>query len=527
MIMFLEDFPIEKKDKYILILITAFSLILTCYYINFNQNLGIYCSDVYVYLLNAVYYTGHNIYSTTTIYLSPVICFLTSILMTLGIKDATSIYIVTGLFAVIGNIGLYFLLRIRFDEILSLTGVILYATFALNLTWLANGSIDIPGVSITIWTIFFMIMAVDKNPKYYLLAFPTLIIAFFTRYTIVFIIPVMVLYYLYRKGFKIEKQDAKYIIIGLLIAGLLAALILIPVTSMGDGNFEPTTQISEGIGGEHGRTNDPAYSTDVGYYLSNFLNFISSSKVIFEGNTPALKDPTILSYLIAGILAIGSLIFIANKDYELNKRKLIPLALFLIALLTFNKTSSVITILITLIGLLILGRDSKHQMGLLMLSWILVNLIYYSYYSHNVNRYIIPAIPPLIYLILAGIELINEKININRNIIPIALIVLFVIQGFTFCLAFEETTQYIAPQEISEYIIHEIPDYEKYEIGVYNIRPFYWYLGENVTGIENHNTAKIDASNVSYYISKAPLNGLNNYSEIKNIHNMYLYKKNV
>lgn len=112
--------------------------------------------------------------------------------MTLGIKDATSIYIVTGLFAVIGNIGLYFLLRIRFDEILSLTGVILYATFALNLTWLANGSIDIPGVSITIWTIFFMIMAVDKNPKYYLLAFPTLIIAFFTRYTIVFIIPVMV-----------------------------------------------------------------------------------------------------------------------------------------------------------------------------------------------------------------------------------------------------------------------------------------------------------------------------------------------
>ena len=64
-------------------------------------------------------------------------------------------------------------------------------------------------------------------------------------------------------------------------------------------------------------------------------NFISSSKVIFEGNTPALKDPTILSYLIAGILAIGSLIFIANKDYELNKRKLIPLALFIIALLTF------------------------------------------------------------------------------------------------------------------------------------------------------------------------------------------------
>lgn len=68
-------FDLNKKDKYILFTILVFSTILTGYYITFNQNIGIYCSDVFVYLLNALYFTGTNINSSKTIFLSPVICF--------------------------------------------------------------------------------------------------------------------------------------------------------------------------------------------------------------------------------------------------------------------------------------------------------------------------------------------------------------------------------------------------------------------------------------------------------------------
>ena len=525
--MFLEEFAFEKKDKYILLLITLFSLVLTSYYISFNQNLGIYCSDVYVYLLNALYFTGHNNHSILTIYLSPTICFLTSLLMDIGIRSYISICIVTGLFAVIGNIGLYFLLRMKFDSLLSLTGVILYATFALNLTWLANGSIDIPGVSITIWTVVFTILAIDKNPKYYHYAFPVFVIAFFTRYQIIFIMPVLILYYLYKNGFKIEKNDIKFIKKGVLIAAILAIIILIPVLIMGHGHFEPVSQMMGGVSGSQGRSYDPAYSTDAGYYLSNFLNFISSSKVTYERSTPTLQNPTILSVLIIGILAIGSILFIVKRDYELDKRKLIPIALFLIAILTFKRTSSVITISIAFLGLLLIGQNSKNQKGLLMLSWILVNLIFYSYYNLKVNRYIIPAIPPLIYLILASIELINEKITINKNIIPVVLIVLFAIQGFTFCFAFEQTNDFTAPQEISEYIIQEVPDYENCNIGVYNIRPYRWYLGDNIIGIPNSEITKADTSNISYYISNVKIDDFNNFTEIKNIGKLYLYEKSV
>ena len=523
--MFLKELSLGKKDRYFLIFIAIFSIILAGYYIRFNQHLGIYCSDVYVYLLNAVYYTGHNIYSTKTIYLTPIVSFLTAILMTAGIKDATSILIVTGAFAVIGNIGFYLLLRTRFDSLLSLTGAVLYATFALNLTWLANGSIDIPGTSMTIWTVIFLILAIDENPKYYMYLFPVFALAFFTRYQIILILPVLVLYYLYRKGFRIERKDLKYIIIGVVIAALISAIILIPVIEMGHGKFEPTEQISGGIAGHQGRNNDPAYNTDVWYYLSNFLNFISSSKVTFEHGNPALKNPTILSFLIAGLLTVGSIIFLVKKDFEIDKKMLIPAALFAIALLTFTRTSSVVTISIAFLGLLFLGWKSKHQKGLLMLSWILVNLIFYSFYTLKVNRYIIPATPPLVYLIMISIELIHERIHINKNIIPVGLIILFIIQGFTFCFAFEPTNQFTAPQEMSEYIMHENPDYEKCKIGVYNLRPYLWYLGENVTGIENSAHAKIDSSNVSYYISNVPQDSLNNYTEIKNIDNLYLYEK--
>ena len=198
--MFLKDL-LDSKDYKVLMIICLFSIVLNAHYLLFNLNLGIYCSDVYIYLLNALYFTGTNINSTSTIYLSPVICFLTSILFNLGLKDYLAICIITALFAIIGNIGFYILLKTRFNNIISFCGVILYSCFAINLTWLSNGSVDISAVSITIWIVLFLIIAVKRNPAYYQALFPALVIGFFTRYTVVLIIPVLALYYIYNKGF--------------------------------------------------------------------------------------------------------------------------------------------------------------------------------------------------------------------------------------------------------------------------------------------------------------------------------------
>ena len=208
--MYLKDLNLNKKDFYFLGAILTISLILSIYYIVFNMKLGIYCSDIYVYLLNALYFTGININSTTTISLSPVICFLTSILFYANIKDQLAILIITAIFAIFGNIGLYLLLKTRFNEILSFCGVILYSTFAINLTWFANGSVDIPAVSITIWIVLLAIMAIKANPKFYQILIPAIVIGFFTRYTIILILPVLALYYLYNKGFGNKQDNRKH-----------------------------------------------------------------------------------------------------------------------------------------------------------------------------------------------------------------------------------------------------------------------------------------------------------------------------
>lgn len=514
------------KDKKELILITIISAALVAYYINFNANLGIYCSDVYVYLLNALYYAGTNIHSTRSIYLSPVVCFLTSLIFDLGYVDKVAIFITTGILAIIGNIGLYLLLKLRFNNILSLTGTVIYATLALNLTWLANGSLDIPAVTFTIWLVYFTILAIDKNPKYYMAVFPLFVIGFFTRYTVGLVLPPLFLYYIYENSFKIKREDLKYILIGIALAIALSAIIISTTMSMGGGELVFDGLLSSGVKGNLGSTHDNAYNPDLGYYLVNMGNFISSSSTTFVGKTPTLNNPTLLSGLVFLILILGAALWVKRNKIELTMKKIVGIIICLIALVTFTHFSSTITIILTLIGLYLIGKDSKYKMGIFMLAWILSYLIFQSYYIVKVNRYIIPIFPALVYFIIVAVEEINTKID-RKNILPIILIVLFLIQGFAFTYTFEDTNEFNAPEQMTDYIKANVDNWSEIQIGNYNIRPYYWYLGLNSPGIESSNPQKIIESNVTYYISNIEQKNLTNYTEIKQIENLHLYKKNM
>ncbi|WP_298522308.1 glycosyltransferase family 39 protein [uncultured Methanobrevibacter sp.] len=519
-----DDFNVGGKDKYYLLLLIIFSGILVAHYINFNVKVGVSCSDVYVYLLNALYYTGTNRGATGFIYLSPLICFLTSLLFRVGLVDKLAIFIVTGAFAILGNIGIYLLFRQFYDEKLSICGAIIYSTTTLSLTWLANGTLDVPAVGMTIWFVLFGVIAINKNPKFYTYAIPIFAIGFFTRYTLILTLPALLLYYVYEKGFKIEKDDWKYIKRGILIAVTITAVILATVLIMGHGQFGAASQMAGGISGKQGSSRDPAYNTELGYYLFNLPNFISNSHTVFEGN-PVLENPTALSWITFAILIIGAILWLRDSELKLEKRHAIPLIIFLIACVTYTRISSVLTTLIVLLGLYILGKDSENRTGYLMIAWILANFIFFSYFSIKVNRYILPIFPALIYFLLKSVSMIQNRIKINKAIIPAILIVLFMIQGFAFTMAFEPTDKYNATEDISNYLKGIEPDYQDIDIGVYNIRPFRWWIGDNVIGIPNSYVDKIENSNLTYYISNTKMDNLENYSEIKNIDTVYLYKK--
>jgi hypothetical protein len=172
-----------------------------------------------------------------------------------------------------------------------------------------------------------------------------------------------------------------------------------------------------------------------------------------------------------------------------------------------------------------MGRDSENKTEYFMLAWIFSNIIFFSYYTIKVSRYMLPIFPPVIYFILLSVQTINEHIKISKNIIPIALIALFIIQAFTFTYTFEPTDEFKTIEDVSDYIIDNNPDYMNMTIGVYNVRAYNWWLGGNLLAIESNDEKLIDSSNVTYYISDKILTNVTNYTEIENINDIHIYEK--
>ncbi|MDL2247068.1 glycosyltransferase family 39 protein, partial [Methanobrevibacter sp. OttesenSCG-928-K11] len=503
------------------------------------------------YLLNALYFTGENLRATSTISLSPVISYLTAVLFDLGLKSEIAILIVTGVFAVIGNLGFFLLLKTRFNNILSLLGSIIFITFSLNLLWLANGSIDIPAVGLTCWMMYFLILALNKNSKYFILTFITFIIAFFIRPTVILIVPVAILYYLSKKDFinnlfnknrflklknYIFSYEFLFIVIGILLGIAIAFFILRKVTIMGN-NLTFLSQATDAIAGSKGSSIDNAYNTNPFFYLENFPNFLSSSKTLFLDKKPFLANPTLIAYGFILVLLSGVILFL-SKSYNIlknHKKALITIiALSLITIFTFTQFSSFITIILTFLILLIsdfflkkYGID-KTGLNITFISWILVYLIFFSYMDIKVDRYIITALPALTYFIISSISLIQDKFPKKEKLFKnsyYVIILFFIVSSFAFTFTIGETNQFREPEEMAKFLMDYDPDYKDKFISVYNMRPFLWYFQKDVGAIYSNNASQIDKSNSTYYISNIKQNNLTNYTEIKNIGNLYLYEK--
>ncbi|WP_297898553.1 glycosyltransferase family 39 protein [Methanobrevibacter sp.] len=416
----------NKIDILFIFIIAIFTSILVYLLINANNQLGIYCSDVFIYLTNSLNLAGYPLGKTSNLYLSPVICIITSLIFKLGYINQIAIFTVTGLFFPIASIGTYFLFRLKLNKIISLFGAILFSSFSLNILWVANGTMDIPAIAITIWIIYFTILAVNRNPKYYLIVLPLFTIGFFIRYTVGFILPLMILYILFEidiiEKLKILKSknkflsflnksnlkkilksnNFKYFLIGIIIALLIFSLFLIFLNIKGtDLTFISQTQSA--VSGDKGSSLDPGFRPEPYFYLENLGNFISSNSLEFHKLIPSLKSPGILSYFVLILISGGALLYIleiifknlksrANKKYKIkshiknakdtdnkkngknSKRRfylkiLLIIIISIIIIITYKKISSIISEIFFLINILliynILNKISNNDSNIL------------------------------------------------------------------------------------------------------------------------------------------------------------------
>jgi len=202
-----------------LVMLTVIVSIITYYRILIQNDIGP-VSDSFDFLSNALVLAGHGT-GYSDLLRPPFFSFIISLIFRLGYISSSVIFYVDGGLFVFGVIGLFMLLMTRFHDLESFLGGLLYATFPIVLTNLGVGFSDLASVSFTIWTFYFLVLAVKKNSKFFILAFPFAMFAFLTRYNSALIIFPIFLYILINK----DKVNFKNILIGI----TASLLIIIPL----------------------------------------------------------------------------------------------------------------------------------------------------------------------------------------------------------------------------------------------------------------------------------------------------------
>ena len=563
----LDDLNISKNDFFYLLILTVFSILITYTLINFNQALGIYCSDVFIYLSNSLVFAGYES-SILYLYLSPVICILTAILFKLGFLSEASLYLVTGIFCILANIGIYVLLKNKFISLLSLCGAFLFGSFSLTLLWWANGTLDVPAVALSIWTVIFILLAVDKDSKYYMIAIPLFVLAVFTRYTALFLLPLILLYYLSKHDFftnldllivvkqefsrklkaYIKSEEFRNILKSFAIAFVLVMLFSATILAYGS-NLSFLTQSSTFASGSKGEVIDNAYTTDTFFYLHDFPNFLYSDYVSFDNVIPILNGSNPMSFFLIGLFAIGIILFgyklINAKRKDGSKFKhlvgILFVVLLVISILSF-KINSLITITIMLIDLVILfsyfrkiGIDREiYSTDIFMLAWFLVYFIFFTFLNIKVNRYIITVFPAFIYFVIYAL---NEILDLSKKfeffefkkqnilkLIPLILIVFCIFSAFAFTSTVHYNEDFNKNKLIADYLTEYDSDYMSKDVAVFKQRPYNWFLRMYTIPITDDQLDSLESSNITYYISDGNFN-LSNYTMVYQKEGLYLYER--
>jgi len=462
-----KDFNLEKWDKYGLALITIVSAILIIFMCNFYMKNEVYSPDVFSYLNNALLLSGVPVGDGRFLYLSPIISYLTSLLFRLGIKSELSIFIVTGIFAYFGYIGMYLLLKTRFNSILTLMGTILFMTFSMNIMGIASGMLDLPATGIGIWVILLTVIATEKNPKYFMLVMPFFIIGIFTRYTTILFLPACILYYLLRKDFLnsvklfftdrkelknksiayFKSKEFKYIIISLIFSAIISIVILAFITMHG-AKLTFLTQGQEVTNNTIGATKDIHYNKDNEFYLKYFPTMLESESSKMS-TFVELRHTSLLAYLILGIIGLGVLIegtdiffkiknsyksqvnFIKSKtsiEKVLNVLLIIAFIInFVLMKVLLHKISIYLIISLIALQVLIIGKIIRIyapnsfkktfnlDITITLIGLSLIYLVFFSILSIKVDRYVMPMLIAVAYLFTASIYIIQKKIAILKS----------------------------------------------------------------------------------------------------------------
>mgnify|MGYP001256920381 CR=1 FL=1 len=482
--------------KKMLIAVTMITLILSIILFQLQSQIGVYYWDVFIYLNNALVMAGFPL-DSSMLYLPPVLPFITSIFFRLGFISQPTLFAISAAFYFFGVLGLYLLLRFKFNEWESLAGSLSFASFTIITAWAVTGTLDVPAIALSIWTIFFTIIGRRKDGRFYTIAFPLAVISFLTRYTSALIILPM-LFIIFADEEKISK--IKYMITGVL-AGAIVYLPFLIFSYIQFKSLLPFKGVLTSSASGNIAESCPGYNPDPYYYIRNLLNYISAQPSKNYGLiiNPSNSEPTIIAYIIIAITIIGVTLYVIKKFdiiKQIEKGKtIILIIIFIILISSCGRISYVISEIILFLWVLNLYwifKESKDvDVDITFITWFFAFLLLHSFHEAKVDRYFITMTPPIAYAIALGINGISSTSrwrNKTSMILSVFVAGLMLLSAFSYVESAPKSIPLVeAEKDAAKWLISHEPTYKGKVIAAERGPAFQWYLKVNVSTVMKKN----------------------------------------
>ena len=523
-------------------------------------------SDSCDFLSNALVFAGQDM-GYSDIIRPPFFSFLLSIIFRMGYVSTNSIFVLDGFIYIFGVIGMFFLLKTRFSSLQSFLGALLFATFSEVITYVSTGFSDIASVSLTIWTFYFLILAVKKDSKFFYLTFPFAMLAFLTRYNNALIIFPVFLYILINMS---EIKNIKRVFTGILTSFLFIIPVLIFFLERFGSILYPFMNF-------FGTTSTPSLPENAAYDANLFFFIEKFPSLIGLGSTLTLL------IILSGIFICGFLKFRNSK----GERKLFDGKKLLNELKTKKRNTKlklILLIILTLVLVLSFGQIfwmwsevlffvwsyilydlikniniKNKDTHLLFFAWFMVFFIFQSVYTTKDNRYFIEMAPPVAYFLILGLSEVSNCLKFkikNKNmtfpILTLILTVIVLLSTVSYLPVIEQVNEdnKIINENIisaSEWFTNYDPHY-KNKVIYSDLWPYFsWYLKTNVKmmpvfmngqsysgGVKDFNLTpqdnlaynqELNNNKADYYFCIRPGLNLTYYKPVKQFENVIIYKR--
>lgn len=552
----------ENKITLIAIGIIALIFTISLIYQNSTHNiLGTSYRDVFLYLIESLRMYGVEIGGYAYVnYLPPFIPFLTSLIFRAGFVSQTSIFISSGIFFFFGIMGIFYLFRLRFDNFYAFFGSFLYATLSVNIKWVANGTLDIAFVALMIWALYFFIQGMEKNQKYFYLAFPLAVLSFFTKYTGALIVGVMLLYFMSRTN--IANNIKKYYknIFAAITAGILTAIPFLAYFILNNIPFGFLNQANE-VASESsmgGAAASHEVHNNIFFYIKGMLFNISSTDYII--------GIILLAVTIIGVILIAYMFLDKFKEsyaeikdrssniYKWNVPAKLMYALLIIAFVlvfasffTAGMIPFYLSELMLFLGLYILAYSLTKiiintekvdniwlstypylAFNIAMAGLLLVYFIFFTSHITKADRYFTSMAPGFIFLIVMSFEILFNRIKSVKYkkikyIVTLTIMVLMLITSVSYIINIDDNPDAINEMKAAQWI-------EDKDGIIYSNRGaiYTWLLQKEVKNPRymDNNTIlnqELMDGNATYYISMGN-RYLHDYKLIKEFGNVKILK---